>query len=154
MTNPMQDLPPELLAALAAADETDPDVAALGPTADVPIPQPEGGGLPPVLPADPEQPAALPTDAPLPPPTLGPPEDPATAAVPGAVEADGANIFDDRPAPEQVNYRWGDTCLTCEKFIAPESCSLVNGHIRADGVCDLFVQQAGLPFDTVLGDVD
>lgn len=138
MTQPM---PPEIAALLAGA---------AGPPApeEEVLPVPEE--LPPVAP-----PAPLPENAPLPPPAGLPPEV-APAAPADVVPIDQApslsEMDDDRPAPQEVNYSWAECCSTCNNFLSPEGCGVVNGHVRSDGICDLFDLNLGLPEDAVHGD--
>jgi hypothetical protein len=126
------DLPPELLAMLAQGGG-------------LPMPPPD---MPPAsgLPAAPPGPPGLPPDMP---PGMGPE---GFGPTPGNPDLDSATVgMDDRPTMVEVNYRWGDCCAGCAHYQSPESCMLVNGHIRPDGICDKFLAIPGLPEDAAEG---
>jgi hypothetical protein len=116
------------------------------------FPPPEEGPLPPE--ALPELPPEMPPDVPMEMPGAEPTQALNPLAPPvGGDEITNPNMdYDDRQSPAQVGYDWGDCCGTCTHFMAPEGCALVNGHIRADGVCNLFEKRPGLPEDAVYGD--
>lgn len=59
----------------------------------------------------------------------------------------------DKIEQEQANYRiatGGDSCATCENFVAPDSCQVVAGLIKANGLCDVFSPSGG-DFDALQG---
>jgi len=139
-----QPIPPELLAMLQAEELQLP----FPPEGGVPLP--EGAGLPSEVAGLPPEGAPLPPplpEEPLPEEPL-PPEEGATAE-PG-IPLDEED--DDRPVPEEVDYRWSDSCATCGQFMPPESCKVVNGHVRPDGVCTEFGPVLGIPDDPIYGD--
>jgi len=43
-----------------------------------------------------------------------------------------------RLSKEEVNYRMGEKCLTCEYFYPLNSCSLVDGNISPEALCDKY----------------
>lgn len=117
------------------------------------------GGRPADLPPEAAQRVAPPPDQAqlppemMPPEAMPPPGQPENSMLPpGAGMVDPTTGDDNRPVPEEVNYTWGDCCATCMHFMAPEGCEEVNGHIRPDGICDMYAQQTGLPFDATWGD--
>ena len=59
--------------------------------------------------------------------------------------APGAELPSEAAAPpavekEEVNYRAaeeGISCSTCNNFVAPDACLVVNGKVAEDGLCDV-----------------
>jgi hypothetical protein len=131
----------------------------MGPGGEVPAPPGGLEGLPPellqALMGGGGAPPMGPPMAPEGPPAGGPPMEPMAADMGGMMGADPAQAMaseDGRQTTQQVGYDWGICCGVCVHFIHPESCELVNGHIRQDAVCQLFEVVPGLPADPAYGD--